>query len=91
MPGKKRTRLLKRWVVRINGCMKGEFTAIIEAAPEGGYWAICPEVPGANGQGETVEEAKASVREAIRLIFEDRVEDARRGLPDDAIQIVVAV
>jgi hypothetical protein len=31
------------------------------------------------------------VREAIRLIFEDRVEDARRGLPEDAIQTVVAV
>ena len=29
--------------------MKAEFTAIIETAPEGGYWAICPEVPGANG------------------------------------------
>ena len=71
--------------------MKGEFTAIIEEAPEGGYWAICPEVPGDNGQGETVEEAKASLREAIRLVFEDRVADARRGLPDDAIQTVVAV
>lgn len=71
--------------------MKGEFNAIIEAAPEGGFWAICPEVPGANGQGESVEAAKASLREAIRLIFEDRVEDARRGLPDDAIQTVVAV
>ncbi len=35
--------------------MKGELTAIIEAAPEGGYWAICLEVPGANGQGETIE------------------------------------
>ena len=23
--------------------MKAEFTAIIEPAPEGGYWAICPE------------------------------------------------
>ncbi|MDJ0578825.1 type II toxin-antitoxin system HicB family antitoxin [Crocosphaera sp.] len=34
--------------------MKGELTAIIEAAEEGGYWAICPEVPGANGQGETI-------------------------------------
>ncbi|BAG01720.1 hypothetical protein MAE_18980 [Microcystis aeruginosa NIES-843] len=40
--------------------MKGEFTAIIEAATEGGYWAICPEIPGANGQGETIEEAKES-------------------------------
>ena len=71
--------------------MKGEFTAIIETAPEGGYWAMCPEVPGANGQGESVEEAKTSLREAIQLIFQDRLEDAKRGLPADAIQSVVAV
>jgi predicted RNase H-like HicB family nuclease len=61
--------------------MKGEFTAIIESAPEGGFWAICPEVPGANGQGETVEEAKSSLREAIQLILEDRLDDIKRGLP----------
>ena len=66
--------------------MKAEFTAIIEAAPEGGYWAICPEVPGANGQGETIEETKNSLREAIQLIFEDRKADILRGLPEDAIQ-----
>lgn len=66
--------------------MKSEFTAIIELAPEGGYWAICPEVPGANGQGETVEEAKNSLRQAIELIFEDRKKDILRGLPKDAIQ-----
>jgi predicted RNase H-like HicB family nuclease len=71
--------------------MKGEFTAIIESAPQGGYWAISPEVPGANGQGETVEEAKASLGEAIQLIFQDRLEDIKRGLPADAIQSVVAV
>jgi predicted RNase H-like HicB family nuclease len=65
--------------------MKGEFTAIIVTAPEGGYWAICPEVPGANGQGETVEEAKNSLKQAITLIMEDRLEDFRRGLPDDVI------
>jgi predicted RNase H-like HicB family nuclease len=35
--------------------MKAEFTAIIEAAPEGSFWAICPEVLGANGQGETID------------------------------------
>jgi predicted RNase H-like HicB family nuclease len=71
--------------------MKGEFTAIIEAAPEGGYWAICPEVPGANGQGETIEEVKQSLCDAIRLIFADRIEDMKRGLPDDAIQTMVAL
>ena len=71
--------------------MKGEFTAIIEPAAEGGYWAVCPEVPGANGQGETVEEAKESLTLAIRLILEDRVEDMTRGLSDDVIRTVVAV
>jgi predicted RNase H-like HicB family nuclease len=71
--------------------MKSEFTAIIEAAPEGGYWAICPEVPGANGQGETVEETKVSLIEAVELILEDRRSDILRGLPDDAIQEKILV
>jgi len=71
--------------------MKAEFTAIIESSPEGGYWAICPEVPGANGQGETIEEAKENLRSAIELILEDRKADILRGLPDDAIQDTVVV
>jgi len=71
--------------------MKAEFTAIIEAAPEGGYWAICPEVPGANGQGDTKEETKDSLRQAIELILEDRKADILRGLPDDAIRETVLV
>lgn len=29
--------------------MKGELTAVIEAAPEGGFWAICLEIPGTGG------------------------------------------
>ena len=71
--------------------MKAEFTAIIELAPEGGYWAICPEVPGANGQGETIEEAKNNLREAIELILEDRRQDILRGLPEDAVQDKVVI
>ena len=71
--------------------MKAEFTAILESSPEGGYWAICPEVPGANGQGETIEEAKENLRSAIELILEDRKADILRGLPDDAIQDTVVV
>jgi predicted RNase H-like HicB family nuclease len=71
--------------------MKGELTAIIEEAPEGGYWAICLEIPGANGQGESVEAAKENLREAVMLILEDRIEDIQRGLPDDAILETIAV
>jgi len=54
--------------------MKAEFTAIIEPAPEGGFWAICPEVPGANGQGETIEETKGSLCQALELILLELVE-----------------
>ncbi len=71
--------------------MRGEFTVLIEAAEEGGFWATCPEVPGANGQGETVEKTKANLAEAIRLVMRDRVEDATRGLPDGAIKDIVTV
>ncbi len=55
--------------------MKGEFTAYIEKASEGGFWAICPEFLGANGQGDTPEEAKNSLKQAIKLLVQDRVED----------------
>ncbi len=64
--------------------MDNKFTAIIE---KDGVWyiAYCPEIPGANGQGKTIEEAKESLSAAIGLILEDRREDALRGLPEDAI------
>jgi len=71
--------------------MKGEFTAVIEPADEGGFWAFCPEVPGANGQGETIEETKENLAAAIKLILEDRLEDSLRGLPAEAIREVVTV
>jgi predicted RNase H-like HicB family nuclease len=71
--------------------MKAELTAIIEAATEGGYWAICPEIPGANGQGETIEEAKESLKSAIKLILEDRLADMRRGLPKEVIEEIISI
>ncbi len=63
--------------------MKHEFTAIFE---RDGDWhiAYCPEIPGANGQGRTKEQARQSLSDAIALILEDRREDALRGVPDDA-------
>ena len=71
--------------------MKGEVTAIIESAPEGGYWAICPEFPGANGQGETIDQARESLRAAVTLLIEDRLEDCLRGLPADAVRQPLAI
>jgi len=70
--------------------MRNEFTAIIER-DEDWYVAYCPEVPGANGQGKTPDEARASLGRAIALVLEDRREDALRGVPPDAIQDTVIV
>lgn len=70
--------------------MRNEFTAIIE---RDGEWFIgyCPEIPGANGQGRTVEECKVSLAEAIKLILEDRREEGLRGVPEDALRELVTV
>ena len=63
--------------------MHNEFTAVFE---RDGEWIIgyCPEIPGANGQGRTREEARESLRQAIALILQDRREEGLRGLPEDA-------
>ena len=70
--------------------MRNEFTAIIERDGDW-YVAYCPEVPGANGQGRTLDECRASLVEAIALILEDRREDALRGVPKGALREVVVV
>ncbi len=78
-------------IIRLMGVeMHNEFTAIVE---RDGSWfiAYCPEIPGANGQGVTKEEALLSLSEAIDLILEDRREDVLRGLPENTERYVVAV
>lgn len=70
--------------------MRNEFTAIIEQA-EGWFIAYSPEVPGANGQGRTRGDARASLAEAIKLILQDRREDALRGLPPEAERATVTI
>jgi len=45
-------------------------TAVFVRCPEGGYAAFVEELPGANTQGETLEEARANLREATALVIE---------------------
>jgi predicted RNase H-like HicB family nuclease len=70
--------------------MRNEFTAVIERDGDW-YIAYSPEIPGANGQGRTIEECRASLADAISLILEDRREDGLRGVPADAIRETVTV
>jgi predicted RNase H-like HicB family nuclease len=56
------------------------FTAIFEKVPEG-YIGFVEELPGANTQGQTLEEARENLKEAIQLVLE-----ANRHLAEDAIK-----
>jgi len=57
--------------------MELTFTAVFEEVPSsegGGYCAYVEELPGANTQGETLEDARANLKEAIKLLLETRRE-----------------
>ena len=70
--------------------MRHEFTAVVER-DEDWFIAYAPEVPGANGQGRTRDEALGSLSDAIALILEDRREDGLRGVPPEAERTTVLV
>jgi predicted RNase H-like HicB family nuclease len=46
------------------------FTAVFVEDPQGGYSAYVEEIPGANSQGETLEEAKENLKEALQMVLE---------------------
>ena len=60
--------------------MSVELTAVFEKVQEG-YIAFVEELPGANTQGATLEEARANLQEAIELVLE-----ANRTLAEEALQ-----
>ena len=50
------------------------FTVVIERDEDGRYLAICPALQGCYTEGETEEEARLLIKEAIKLHLEDRLE-----------------
>lgn len=54
------------------------YQAIYERSSDGTFWGCVPDLPGTAGAGETLDEAKASLREAVRLWVETARE---RGIP----------
>ena len=48
--------------------MKEQLTAVFQQVPEG-YIAFVEELPGANTQGDTIEEARANLQEAVQLVL----------------------
>ena len=59
--------------------MQIELTAVFRQVPEG-YIAFVEELPGANSQGATLEEARANLREAVALVLE-----ANRALAEEEL------
>ena len=59
--------------------MKVEFTAVFQQVPEG-FIGFVEEIPGANTQGATLEEARENLREAVTLVLE-----ANRVLAEEAV------
>ena len=70
--------------------MRNEFTAVFQR-DEDWYIAYSPEVPGANGQGRTKEEARQSLVEAIGLILAVRREEGLQDVPANAEREIVTV
>jgi predicted RNase H-like HicB family nuclease len=60
--------------------MKLRLTAVFERVPEG-YIAFVEELPGANTQAATLEEARANLEEAIALVLE-----ANRTLSEEKLR-----
>lgn len=62
-----------------------QFTAVYMQVPEG-YIAFVEELPGANTQGATLEEARENLQEAVQMVLEANRELAEKSL---AGQIVI--
>ena len=59
-------------------------TAVYEEAEEGGYIGYIAELPGANTQGETIEEVRENLLEAMQLILEANRSESEQRLAKNA-------
>ena len=62
-----------------------KFKVVIHKAEEGGYWAEVPSLPGCFSQGETIEEVKANIKEAIEVYQESQEKDLKELKKTDLI------
>jgi len=58
------------------------YTVLFEPAEEGGYVATCPALPGLVTEGDTLDEAREMVRDAIRGYLESLAKDGLQAPAD---------
>lgn len=72
------------------GLVDGELTIVFERAEEGGYTAFIPEVPGVASEGETIEEARDMVLDALHGLAAFRREMAlNRMVPGTLVERII--
>ena len=64
------------------GTKEYTYTVLFEPAEEGGYVATCPALPGLVTEGDTLEEASAMAKDAIRGYLESLKKDGQ-SIPKD--------
>ena len=57
-----------------------ELTAVYEPCDEGGFIAYIAEIPGINSQGNTLENAKENLADAINLMFQETRANYKKSL-----------
>lgn len=63
--------------------------AIVHKAEEGGYWAEVPSLPGCLTQGETLDELKANLHEAIDLWLSVGDETVQSASSDEVLELTL--
>jgi len=63
--------------------------AIVHKAEEGGFWAEVPALPGCLTQGETEEEIRSNLQEAIELWFEAGEPDFNQNQEDQILELAI--
>ena len=65
-------------------CMK--LTGVFEPAKEGGYTCFIEEIPAAISEGDTLEEAKANLLDALKLVLEYQRKQVAKDLSPKAVR-----
>jgi antitoxin HicB len=63
------------------------YTVLFEPAEEGGYTAFCPALPGLVTEGDTYEETRERVREAIEGYLESLLKNGQPIPPNKKIDL----
>ncbi len=62
------------------------FSIVIERDAEG-YFAFCPQLQGCYSQGETYEEARKNLEDAIKLHIEDRIAEGEEIPAEESVSL----